>query len=178
MDMDVQLNTQTEHSYTECPVTVLLRLTVFWTIRSGRKSDITFSFTWIGLIRLCSWILSWTPRSVNTMIVCVWFSCMLIVSPFLWLLSEESDRFRFRCTTCLTNLQGSVVLILVKTSVMRVTIPLNFSTSSFIPLPRFIHSRPTPSLLTPSLVLFPQHSAQVTHDVRSFCKLHRFHCVS
>ena len=32
------------------------------------------------------------------------------------------------------------------------------STRSFIPLPRFFHSRRTPPLLTPSLVLFPQRS--------------------
>ena len=52
----VQLNTQTEHSYTEFPPVVCLNLTVFWTIRSGRKFDITVRFTRIDLIRLCSWL--------------------------------------------------------------------------------------------------------------------------
>jgi len=35
------------------------------------------------------------------------------------------------------------------------SVPLDFSTRSFIPLPRFIRSRPPPSLLAPSLVLLP-----------------------
>jgi hypothetical protein len=38
----------------------------------------------------------------------------------------------------------------------------------FIPLPRFLNSRRAPPLPNPSLVLFPQHSAWVAHDVRSF----------
>ena len=46
-----------------------------------------------------------------------------------------------------------------KVSVMRFTIPMDLSTRSFIPLPRFFHSRRAPPLLTPSLVLFPQRSA-------------------
>ena len=74
-------------------------------------------------------------------------------------LTEESDQFRFLRAVCLTNLEGSVVLILVKASAMRVIIPLDLSTWSFIPLPRFFHSRRAPPLLTPSLVLFPQRSA-------------------
>jgi hypothetical protein len=57
-----------------------------------------------------------------------------------------------------------------------VPIPIGLSTSPFIPLPRFFHSRRTPPLLTPSLVLFPQHSVKVSHDVCSFWKFHRFHC--
>ena len=71
-------------------------------------------------------------------------------------LSEESDRFRFLRTACLTDLKGSVGLILTKTSVMRVTIPFDLSTRPFIPLPRFIRTPRAPSLLTPSLVLFPR----------------------
>ena len=49
-------------------------------------------------------------------------------------------------------------LILVKSSVTRVTIPLDLCTWSFIPLPCLFHSRRVPPLLTPSLVLFPQRS--------------------
>ena len=64
-------------------------------------------------------------------------------------LSEESG------TTCLANLKGSVGLILAKSSVMRISIPLDLSSRPFIPLPRFIRSRRPIPLLPPSLVLFP-----------------------
>ena len=77
-------------------------------------------------------------------------------------LPEESDRFRFLYAACLAtppNLTGSVGLILAKASEVRITIPLDLSTRPFIPLPRFFHSRRTPPLLNPSLVLFPQRSA-------------------
>ena len=72
---------------------------------------------------------------------------------------EESDQFRFLRAACLGNLKGSVGLIMVKVSVMRISIPLDLSSwSSFIPLPCFIRSRrPTP-ILAPSLVLFPPRS--------------------
>ena len=73
-------------------------------------------------------------------------------------LPEESDQFRFLRATLLTNLKGSVGLILVETSVIRVTIPIDLSRWSFIPLPRFFNSRRAPPLLTSSLFLFPQHS--------------------
>ena len=56
-------------------------------------------------------------------------------------LPEESDQFRFLHTTSLPNLKGSVGLILSKTSDMRISIPLDLSSRSFIPLPRFIRSR-------------------------------------
>ena len=59
---------------------------------------------------------------------------------------EESDQFRFIRAACLANLKGSIGLMLAKVSVMRVTIPLHLSTRSFIPLPRFIHSRNTTPL--------------------------------
>ena len=74
-------------------------------------------------------------------------------------LTEESDQFRFLRAACLANLKGSVGLIMEKSSVMRISIPLELSYRSFIPLPCFIRSRrPTP-LLAPSLVLFPPCSA-------------------
>ena len=56
-------------------------------------------------------------------------------------LPEESDQFRFLRAACLANLKGSVGLILAKTSVMRISIPLDLSSRSFIPLSRFIRSR-------------------------------------
>ena len=67
-------------------------------------------------------------------------------------LSEDSGQCRFLRAACLANLKGSVGLILAKASAMRVTIPLDLSTWSFIPLPHFFHSRLAPTLLTPSLV--------------------------
>ncbi len=51
---------------------------------------------------------------------------------------DKSDQFRFLRTDCLTNIKGSVGLILSKTSVMRISIPryqvfsfLSFYTFSF-----------------------------------------------
>ncbi len=38
-------------------------------------------------------------------------------------ISEESDQFRFLRAACLTNLKGSVGLILAKVSDMRISIP-------------------------------------------------------
>ncbi len=54
---------------------------------------------------------------------------------------EESGHFRFLRAACLTNIKGSVGLILAKASAMRISIPLELSSSPFIPLPRFIRSR-------------------------------------
>ncbi len=93
-------------------------------------------------------------------------------------LPEESDQFRFLRAACLEKLKGSVGLILAKASAMRVTIPLDLSRRTFMHLPRFFRSRRTLPLLTPSLVLFPQRSAEAAHDVRSCFKLHRLHCAS
>ena len=70
-------------------------------------------------------------------------------------LPQEFDQFSFLHTDYLSNLKGSIGLILAKVSVMSVTIPLDLSTRPFIPLPRFIHTCHTPPLLTPSLVVFP-----------------------
>ena len=70
-------------------------------------------------------------------------------------LPEESDQFRFLRASCFANLKGAVGLIMVKASVMWISIPLDLSSRPCVPLPRFVRSRrPTP-LLTPSLVLFP-----------------------
>ena len=57
-------------------------------------------------------------------------------SPLSGEFPEESDQFRFIRPPCLTNLKDSIGLMLVETSVMRVTIPLDLSTRTFIPLPR------------------------------------------
>jgi hypothetical protein len=47
-------------------------------------------------------------------------------------------------------------LILAKVSVMRISIPLDLSSRSFIPPPRFMRSRRAAPLLTPSLVFTPR----------------------
>ncbi len=68
---------------------------------------------------------------------------------------EETSQFCFLRTACLSNIKGSVGLILVKASAMRISIPLDLSSSPFIPLPRFIRSRRPIPLLAPSLVFSP-----------------------
>ena len=71
-------------------------------------------------------------------------------------LPEESEQFRFLHGACFTNIKGSVGLILTKASTMRISIPLDLSSRSFIPLPSFIRSRRVTPLLTPSLVFSPR----------------------
>jgi hypothetical protein len=67
-------------------------------------------------------------------------------------------KFRFLQASHFANLKESVGLILAKASVIRFTIPIDLSTWSFIPLPRFFNSRRVPPLLNQSLVLIPQQS--------------------
>ena len=73
-------------------------------------------------------------------------------------LPEESNHFCFLRADCLANLQGSD-FILVKTSDIGISIPLDLSSRPFIPLSRFIRSRRSTPLLTPFLVLLPPQSA-------------------
>jgi hypothetical protein len=56
---------------------------------------------------------------------------------------EESDQFHFLRVTCYANIKGSLGLILAKASVMRISIPLDFSPRSFIPVS--LYSSETPS---------------------------------
>jgi hypothetical protein len=71
---------------------------------------------------------------------------------------EESVHFRFLRAVCPSTIKGSVGFILVKTSVMRISIPLDLSSRPFIPPPRFLRSRRPTTLLTPSLVFSPLYS--------------------
>jgi hypothetical protein len=74
-------------------------------------------------------------------------------------LQEESDHLRCLRVPCFAHLEGSVGLILVKTSAMRISIPLELSTRPFIPLPRCLHSfSSTSPLLASALALFPPYS--------------------
>jgi hypothetical protein len=68
---------------------------------------------------------------------------------------EESGHFRFLHAVCLSNIKGSVGLILAKSSDMRISIPIDLSSRTFIPPPRFSHSRRPTTLSTPSLVFSP-----------------------
>jgi hypothetical protein len=71
---------------------------------------------------------------------------------------EESEQCRFLRAACYANIniKGSVGLILVKASVMRIATPLDLSSRPFIPLPRFMRSRRAAPLLAPSLVFTPR----------------------
>ena len=60
-------------------------------------------------------------------------------------LSEESDQFRFLRAERFSNLKGTVGLIMVKVLTIRISIPLDLSSRSFMSVPRFIRScRPKP----------------------------------
>ena len=48
---------------------------------------------------------------------------------------EESGQFRFLRAPCFANIKGSVGLILAKASALRISIPLDLSSRSLIPLP-------------------------------------------
>ncbi len=71
-------------------------------------------------------------------------------------LQEESEQFRFLRAACYANIKGSVGLILVESSPIRISIPLDLSSRPFIPLPRFMRSRRAAPLLAPSLVFTPR----------------------
>ncbi len=58
--------------------------------------------------------------------------------------------------------KGPVGLILAKVLAMRISIPFDLSSRTFIPLPCFIRSRRPIPLLDPSLVLFPPCCFSVT----------------
>ncbi len=60
---------------------------------------------------------------------------------------EESDQFLFLRPTSYANIKESVGLILAKASAMRISIPLDLSSRSFIPLSSFIRSRHQSSTL-------------------------------
>ena len=110
------------------------------------------------------------------MISSICFPWMLTVRLVVWpenYLRTGLWAVSFLASCTLGELKGSVGLILANASAMRVTVPIELSTRSFIPLPCFFNSRRAPPLLTPSPVLFPQQSAWAAHGVRSFWKLYR-----
>jgi hypothetical protein len=93
------------------------------------------------------------------------FSCLLFLhanheaSAVTNDIPEESDQFRFLRASSYANIKGSVGLNMVKTSVMRISIPLDLSSRPFIPPARFLRSRHPLPLLVPSLVFTPRRSS-------------------
>ena len=91
-------------------------------------------------------------------------------------LPEESDQFRFLRVVWLTHLKGYVGLILTNDSTMRVSIHVDLSTRSFIPLPRFILSRrpPPPSRsfprIPPSALCLSRTCCAFVFEIRLFCQ--------
>ena len=71
-------------------------------------------------------------------------------------LPEASGHFRFLHTDCLAN---------------RISIPLDLSSRSFIPLPRLIRSRRRTTLLTPSLVFLSDLRVDNSIDVSVLSKV-------
>jgi hypothetical protein len=70
------------------------------------------------------------------MILVVYYSCVHREASVLSNeIPEESGQFRFLHEAFYVNIKGSVGLILVKVSVMRISIPLDLSSRPFIPLP-------------------------------------------
>jgi hypothetical protein len=80
-------------------------------------------------------------------------------------LQEESEQFRFLRAASYANIKGSVGLILTKTSVMRISIPLDLSSRSFIPLPRFMRSRRAAPLLVSRAGGSPRLKISSVNDV-------------
>jgi len=111
--------------------------------------------------------------TVNTSVtVCmmssfVWFSSILIIVRHrFWLMNSGRTRISlvfFEWFCCLTNLKDSVGLKMSTVAVRWISIPLDLSSLSFIPLPRFIRPRRAKPLLTTSLVLFPPTSVWAVH---------------
>jgi len=92
----------------------------------------------------------------------VYYSCILTVKVQI-LTKYRRNQINF-VFFVLPVMKGSVGLILVKSSDMRISIPFDLSSRPFIPLPCFIRSRRPLPLLVPSLVFTPRCSAQTTHE--------------
>jgi hypothetical protein len=80
---------------------------------------------------------------------------LFLCTPLVNEMPEESGQFRFLRAASLTNIKGSVGLIVTKAWAMRITMPLDLSPGPFIPLLRFIRSKNPTTLLAPSIVFPP-----------------------
>ena len=151
----VPLRVQTEHSHTECPPLEFLNPTAvskkihhYRQIYTDKPDPVIF-----------------LPVAVNTsghiyedFVRLLFLHAHREASILAGELPEESDQFRFLRDARLETLKDTVGLIFDKTSALRVTIPIDLSTRTFIPLPRFFNSRRPVRLLNPSLVIFSQQS--------------------
>ncbi len=146
--MDVQRSTPTEGSMK------LLSLMAFSKMRLGRKYSIITNYSRISLI--LSIVVNTSGHVYDDDFVRLFFLHVHREASALageLTVFTKSDRFRFLCTAYLSNLMGSVCLILSKDSTMRVTIPLDLSTvfhtsTSLLSL----SSYPTSSYSFPNLV--------------------------
>ena len=75
-------------------------------------------------------------------------------------LPEVSDQFRFLHSVCLDNFKGSLGLILTKASSMRISIPLDLSSRSCIPLPTVFYTTSFQTIYT-TFRSFPCFSSSV-----------------
>ena len=143
------LSVQTEHKR-ERPSPVLLSLTVPWTRQPEQRYGIIVRYTRIGLtdpIVFLPVTVSTSGRVYEDFTRMHFLHVHREASILAGELPEESEQFRFLRASHLANLKGSVGLILTKASVVWVTIPIDLSTRSFIPQPRFLNSRRVPPLL-------------------------------
>ncbi len=101
-------------------------------------------------------------RQVAFLTTTVFFyhSSILTVKYRLCLTKYWSNRINFLRVVSYANIKGSVGFILSKVSVMRISMSLDLSSRSFIPLPCFIRSRRPLPLLAPSLVFPPRCSVK------------------
>jgi hypothetical protein len=115
-------------------------------------------------IGLMSWI---SARSLTTLVLVVIGKSSLCIFRTVQRekkipppeIPEESEQFRFLRAACYVNIKGSVGLILATASAMRISIPLDLSSRSFIPPSRFMRSRSAATLLAPFLVFIPRRFA-------------------
>ncbi len=125
-----------------------------------------------------SYVLTCLGRLYDDFLLC---SCTFIVRLGLCPenFTEESDQFRFRRDTYFTHLNGSVDLILSTASTMRVSIPLDLSPWSCIPLPHFNRSRheSTSPPSCPVLSYIPSTILSKWLMVTSWCQIQRHHDV-
>ena len=166
--MDVPLIVQTERSHTECPTgapqpdgdlknSARIKTRHYRQLYGDRPEPIVFLPVAV----------STSGRVYDDFVRLLFLHAHREASILAGELPEQSEQFRFLRALHLVNLKGSVGLILAEVSAMWVTIPIDLSTWSFIPLPRFFNSRRVSPLLNQSLVLIPQQSWFTVHHTSS-----------
>ena len=159
--MDVPLSIPTEHSRTEShPMTVLI-LTVLQ--NTDRKKIRHYRQIYVDNpdpIIFMSVTVNTSGHVYDNFVRLIFLHVSRETGALSGELTENltSQEVHFLHTVSLTNLKDSVGLILTKVSVIRVTIPFDLSTRSFIPLPRFFHSRRASLFLLLPSSYIAQHS--------------------